>query len=670
MKVCLVTASTFDGLEMAADGEPLDEDSPLGILSLASALRARGRHAVACDLTHFLRQHLRAGQDMCAPAADWIAATGADVYAFSTICSSYPLTLRLAEAVRQRTGGFPTILGGPQATVTDRAVLEAFPCIDVVVRGEGEGVLPDLVAALEGGHALSDLRGVTFRENGRVVRAPDAPLIMDLDVLPDPAYDLDLLLPRRTVVSLEAGRGCPFACEFCSTNDFFRRKFRLKSPARLIEQMGRVEAAYGHRRFSLVHDMFTVDRRKVVAFCEAMIEADRGYQWSCSARTDCIDADLIDLLARAGCVSLFFGVESGSADQQRRMRKHLDLDEARAVIASASRRGVANTVSLIVGFPDETVDDLQQTFGFLLDAARHDRAEPSVHLLMPLAATPLAVRYRDQLRLAADIEFDAPVATTSPREASAEWRLIAAHQDVFTNFYLMPMPRPAAYLNEARLFATQGVRRCRWLFVALGQEAGPLLDVFDAWLEWRGGPAKQRRYYHSRAFVQDLLAFVQETYAGVGHRATDVILHYLRATFAESASAGRAATGTAAPAAFAETAVPRLSAQATLMSMPGSVLSAIDALKARRSPTPEETSRPTFLLVRRTAASWHELTELPFPLGAILQLCDGVRSVAEVVDAYSRHHSGMGGAPPDVVCRVALRRLGDHALLRFCAPAA
>src|SRR5439155_751596 len=126
-------------------------------------------------------------------------------------------------------------------------------------------------------------------------------------------------------------------------------------------------------------------RKKVAAFCETMIGSAEKFYWSCSARTDCIDDELIDLMAEAGCRGIFFGIDSGSDRMQEIMNKRLDLDEAIRRIEHADKRKIDTTVSLITGFPEETKDDLSTTVAFLADSLRFDRAEPQFHLLAPLA---------------------------------------------------------------------------------------------------------------------------------------------------------------------------------------------------------------------------------------------------------------------------------------------
>src|SRR5438876_9827010 len=128
---------------------------------------------------------------------------------------------------------------------------------------------------------------------------PNAPPIEDLDTLPSPAYHLTGELEGAHRAALEMGRGCPFACTFCSTNDFFRRNFRLRSPERILRDMRALALAYRLNDFDLIHDMFTVDRRRVVAFCAAMIASGETFTWSCSARTDCVDEPLLELMAHA-----------------------------------------------------------------------------------------------------------------------------------------------------------------------------------------------------------------------------------------------------------------------------------------------------------------------------------------------------------------------------------
>jgi radical SAM superfamily enzyme YgiQ (UPF0313 family) len=300
------------------------------------------------------------------------------------------------------------------------------------LRGEADLSLAIFLEELCGRRRFDHVPELTWRSPFRGQRAGDPALLKDLDSLPLPAYDLaGRNWGDAPDLSLELGRGCPFSCTFCSTNDFFRRRFRVKSPGRMLAHMRAFAAAYGNRRFVLVHDMFTVDRKRVVAFCKELIESEEDFIWTCSARTDCVDEELLALMKRAGCDGVFFGVETGSARMQRIIDKDLDIAEARAAVGAAQRIGLRTTVSLIVGFPEETADDLRATLDMYAYSLRHPESQPQLNLLAPLAGTPIHARHQKELALE---ELCSQMSFQSRRQNSADRELIRQHPEVFPNF--------------------------------------------------------------------------------------------------------------------------------------------------------------------------------------------------------------------------------------------
>ena len=317
MDICLITAPTVaefgDLAEITSESVVQAASEPqLGILGLAAVLEERGDAPRIADLNRtYLGYSQSVGRSQLSEftefAAQAIAANNTSLYGFSSICSSYPLTIRIAKTLKALRPESTILLGGPQASVVDMQTLAAFPFVDLVLRGEAEHTLPQLMNQLEGERRLDQVPGLTYRLDSRPHRNANASVIEDLDALPSPAYHLTGELHGADRASLELGRGCPFACTFCSTNDFFRRNFRLRSPERVLRDMRLIAAEYSIRDFELVHDMFTVDYRRVAAFCEAMIASGDQFTWSCSARTDRINEELLDLMARAGCRGIFFG---------------------------------------------------------------------------------------------------------------------------------------------------------------------------------------------------------------------------------------------------------------------------------------------------------------------------------------------------------------------------
>ena len=521
MDICLISAPTVTDFGEDAKTPRVREGAlhpPLGVLTLAAIVRNQSLTPAILDLNQLYYEYLndsgaRASSDFCTHAASQVP-SAARVIGLSTICSSYPLTIRLAERLKRAWPDKIVVLGGPQASVVDVPTLDAFPFIDLVVRGEAEDTLPKVLRSGWSPESLALIPGITFRNGSTVVRNAEAPVVTDLDAVPFPAFDLMPDMDKLPYIALELGRGCPFACTFCSTNDFFRRRFRLKSPELILAQMRRAKAEYRATAFDLVHDMFTVDRKRVVAFCETMIDSDEHFQWSCSARTDCIDDELIQLMHRAGCRGIFFGVETGSPRMQRLIHKNLDLEESAARIRRTTAAGIGTTVSLITGFPEETEQDVDQTVGFLMDAARNELADPQLHILAPLAGTPMYRQFRGSLlfdRVYSDISAQ------GWRQEACDKDLIASFPDIFPNFYAVPTPAlDRAWLGRLRLFVLRAVERFRWVAIALHQSAGGIRAVFESWdrattTRLMNGENLER-YYAGPDFKTDFTQFVRTAY--------------------------------------------------------------------------------------------------------------------------------------------------------------
>ena len=354
-----------------------------------------------------------------------------------------------------------------------------------------------------------------------MIRRPPAPLVEDFDSLPLPAFDLDPNIAARRSAHLELGRGCPYGCTFCSTNDFFRRKFRLKSAPVLLKQMLEVNKRYGVTAFTLVHDMFTVNRQKVVEFAELLIASGQRFQWSCSARTDRVDRELLDLMAKAGCCGIFYGVETGSQALQQIVQKKLDLTKAWDSIRGATENGMKTAVALIVGFPEETREDLRDSVNFFVRSTRLEHAEPQMSLLAPLADTPIERLHREKL------VFDhiySDMSAQGWREDPADAELIRTYPRIFPNFYSIPAQLPRSYVRGVRDFTHGLTLWFRWLPIALLDSTDDMLQVFDEFVNWHDRSSKEGvsaeyqqrtpRYYCSSVFARNVLTFAEQAIQG------------------------------------------------------------------------------------------------------------------------------------------------------------
>jgi radical SAM superfamily enzyme YgiQ (UPF0313 family) len=530
MKVCLVNALTISDLgssELTIDTEQIEISAPLGILSLAAMLcdQCKDVETHIVNLNKLFYDYIKLDKTKNPP--DYVTyivehvesiSSSFDVLGLSSICSSYPLTLRIAKEYKERQKDAKVVLGGPQASVTDTATMEAFPAIDFIVRGEAEYSFTRFVKALSQKKAreLESIKGITFRQGDKIIRTSDSDIILDLDSLPIPAYHLDPFIKEYKNISLEIGRGCPFNCTFCSTSNYFGRRFRLKSPQKIIEQMKFIKKTYGVTDISLDHDMFTANRKKVVVFCNALLDSGENFNWGCSARIDCVDNELISLMSKAGCKGIFFGIESGSDRLQKSINKNLNLSEAVDRIQHADKLGIKTAVSLITAFPDETEDELGETLNFFVDSLRFDNAEPQLGLLAPLAGSPMYTKYKDELKL--DYVFS-EMSFQGWKFDENDLELIRNNPEVFPDFYSIPNPwMDRKYFKEIRDFVTALQVWFRWIPVAMLQETGNMLKVCKRWMEWQedrelddhlddGTP-----YYSHRQFADDFLEFVRDCY--------------------------------------------------------------------------------------------------------------------------------------------------------------
>ena len=536
--ICLIAAAVstdFEDPDELANRQVREaaRTPKVGVLALASMLERAGALPCVFDLDCAYETYREEGRypDLLA-FPNWVAprivASGARIFGFSSVCSSYPLTVRIAERVKLEAPGCIVLFGGPQASAVDRQTLAAFPFVDFILRGEADFTLPMFLEQCWGERRFFEVPGLTWRNAFGPQRNPDAPVIEDLDELPLPAYHLAGNLKGAEYAFLELGRGCPFSCTFCSTNDFFRRKFRVKSPQRMLADMRAIAARYGLRTFELVHDMFTVDRRKVVAFCNSMIESGEGFEWSCSARTDCVDDELLALMARAGCNGIFFGVEAGSRRMQRIIDKDLDPLQARSVVETAERLGMPTTVSLIAGFPEENEDDLRETLDVYVHSLRQPLSHPQLNILAPLAGTPISLQYKDRMVLE---ELGSHLSYQGRSHNAADRELIRQHPDIFPNFYLLPASTmDRASLLELREFLLMASVRLRWLTVALHRRRGSILEIFRAWREHRLGIHPEvttrdlRCYYTLENSRYEFVRFVRSRISEFGDTAVEAML--------------------------------------------------------------------------------------------------------------------------------------------------
>lgn len=665
MKFCLVTAATTNGItdrEVLADYT--GQEPPLGVLCVAGVLEQIDIPTQIVDFDWWYADWFKTrggkGSDLAAEAARELAAIDADCFGFSSICSSYPLTVRTAKLLKDRRPEVRILFGGPQATAVAEETLAEFPFVDVVVRGEAENIVPLLVEALSGSRELSSVPGISYRANDHVMRNADAAVVRDLDSLPLPPFHLYPHLKKCRSLPLELGRGCPFTCTFCSTSTFFRRQYRLKSPPAVIQQMMQTRRQFGFSTFHFIHDNYTVDRRRVVAFCEALRDCGAKFRWTCSARLDCVDDQLLRVMKSAGCEGIFFGLEVGTDRMQQIVGKRLDLDRAAAVIRQVNRRKMASAVALMFGFPDETPEDMRATVQVFMDTLRYDYIAPQISILAPLAGTPLHLLHKDELvfdGIVSDLAFQ------GREQETWEKQMVAAHASVFSSFYGIPTRWLSRhFLQELRNFLLHGEAHFRWLLVGAHQAVGDILELFRLWREWRvrytrADPGVHLvEYYRGPEFRREFIQFVRTELA---HRCAGAayvlkaLADYQTALEQDPPEKSRKKQSTRT---FADkNAHPVRCPEIRMVEVEVDYREVIRRLR-RRGRLDRVPRRKTTVIARRRRGRV-EILQLSPISAELLRLSDGTRSVRKLARKFSRYHETVKGIPGEKACIAALELL-------------
>jgi radical SAM superfamily enzyme YgiQ (UPF0313 family) len=423
-------------------------------------------------------------------AAEDIFARSPEAVGFTTLGCSFLFAVNVAARLKRLNPDLPIMLGGPHATMLSREILNAYDQFDLVVRHEAEETFPQVLANLDR-RAFDKIAGVTWRTgNGPQIRATEgAPKIEDLDSLPVPLYDLypvrDLHLD---LMRIEAGRGCPFDCNFCSTATFFQRSYRLKSPERLLSELDSLHDRYGATEFKLDHDLFTVNRRKVMAFCEVL--EGRDYKWRVSARTDCVDPELLESMASAGCIGLYFGIETGSVRMQQLTSKRLKLDGIDRIFDTAQNLGIEITTSFITGYPEETRKDQDESLDLIGRCFRRpqDACIPQLHILLPEPGTPLFAQHRPALQYDGyGTKFNARLLHGSDR---AE---ILRFPDLYSTYYYYPAAMPRSFytfaVDTVDVLRVVGHEILSYTLKFFEGRLSALVEAFRCWAQTRRGVA-------------------------------------------------------------------------------------------------------------------------------------------------------------------------------------
>lgn len=416
---------------------------PINLLTLASYIEPHYDVTITDLVISYMRGEMTLDEEGVLQAAKQILESPAPVIGFTAMCSSYAAGLRIARECKRLDPSRIIVFGGPHAGFVDEETLTSFDFVDVIVKGEGELTLLELLNAIESGQSIEGIRGLAYRTEGGIKRTPPREVIDHLDDLPIPSYHLIKNIDdyyeneAERFIEIEAGRGCPFLCKFCSTSVFFSRKYRVKSPEKLIAEMKWLKEHWGITLFGLIHDNLTVNKKKVTELCEEFLRSGESFSWFCSSRTDTIDYELMKIMKQSGCRGIFFGVETGSQEMQKNVGKRLKLENALQTFHHLAEMNIEATASFIIGFPEENVADLEDTLTLALQLRLVGIRDIQLHPLTALPGTEVFDEYVDQILFDKEmLYFHDITSVIDITDVEMEW--VQKHRKIFSNFYAVP----------------------------------------------------------------------------------------------------------------------------------------------------------------------------------------------------------------------------------------
>ena len=411
---------------------------PLGILYCAQVLKEGGVEVSVLDQPAKL--------DTIEKVVNWVKKEDPNIVGFSVLINTAKTAPQIAKRIKLQNPNIKIVFGSHHSTFNAQRILQKYPFVDIVVRGEGEYANLEVAKCYEKQKDLNKVKGITFRKNNRIVTNIDRTLNKKIDDLPFPdrkisnfEYDLKvagLKINTSKVTTIISSRGCPFNCRFCGIRKFTKGVWRPRSVENVIAELQYLQSE-GYEQFLFVDDNFTLDSKRVLRLCERIKKEGMDIEWFCDSRVDNVSLNMFKKMEKMGCKSLLFGIESANQRILDYYRKGITPDQARKAVTKARKANIDLIVgSFIVGALDETYDEVINTLNF---ANRIDLDVPEVNILRTHAGTDIwnelvakglldeEICWEDQIFIPK--YFSTPVSYEKLRELISKY---------FRSFYLNP----------------------------------------------------------------------------------------------------------------------------------------------------------------------------------------------------------------------------------------
>lgn len=334
---------------------------PLGLGYIAAVLEKNG-HEVAIVDSLLLRYSVD-------EAADYIAGQKPDIVGISVMSPNYEGAKELSAQIKKRIN-VPLVFGGPHCSLLPVITMEQCRSVDFLIYGEGEFVFPLLIEAISGRLSYSDIPQLCFRDtNGRVIMNKQEHPAHDLDEVPFPAHHLfDAALYPANTCTLVTSRGCSYSkCAFCARAGLLYEKYRRRTVTNVIQELESLYKGYRYDTVIFFDDNFVQDEDWVVEFCDSLAQKRLALKWYCNGRVDTITEKMVEKMARAGCDTIMYGIESGDQGLLDHIEKGISIQQVKDAVKITKKFNIKTWGYFMLGLPGETPESGKKTAQFAVD---------------------------------------------------------------------------------------------------------------------------------------------------------------------------------------------------------------------------------------------------------------------------------------------------------------
>lgn len=408
--------------------------TPIGLLLVVSSLRKANIKTSFIDY-----QTVDTREPVSITAFLKVLSDSAPILAIGCYHDLLPLVVLTLKVLKRENPSKKIILGGHGPTAVASQLLRAFSFIDVVVKGEAEETMKELLEKMINRQATDEVQGISFKKHGKIKSTSCRPRIKNLSSLL-PGYSA-VSLRKYSLAYISTARGCPFNCAFCAASPFWQHTTTTREIKDVINEIGILYHRYKFRNFSITDDTFTLNKNRVLDFCRRFKKQFPDAKWSCYGRINLIDEETVAEMADSGCKSIFYGIESGSNRILKAVNKQFAVEEAEAAIKMSSKY-LTCRLGFIWGFPFERFSDFLATINFIRRLKNYSKnIKIQFYMLNPTPSSQIYAEYGSSIKFNPNLPTDSEwlnTQETNPETRKKILQLVQKYPRVFPNFYYFP----------------------------------------------------------------------------------------------------------------------------------------------------------------------------------------------------------------------------------------